>query len=348
MTVPGVGPRPARIMIVGEAPGADEERDGLPFVGASGRLLNQMLARVGLDRTECFITNVIQTRPPANDIEKFCVSRKELPPNYLYPPVKKGKFLSPEFLPELPRLSREIREVNPNVIIAFGNLACWALISNTGIDTLRGAVAPCTLVAGKKVLPSYHPAYVLRDWPVNNTVCLDLLKAKRESEFPEIRRPKRTVAIDPSLADIRLLISKTFKNATHLAVDIETKKDLITCVGFSASPEFALVIPFEDTRQLDGNYWRSYEEEIEAWRLVEELLMLPAVKIFQNGLYDMQFFFKMGLRIRNCCADTMLLHHSLYPEMPKGLGFLGSIYTDESAWKLMHSRSRDEKVKAAE
>jgi len=66
---------------------------------------------------------------------------------------------------------------------------------------------------------------------------------------------------------------------------------------------------------------------------------------YQNGLYDLQYILRMGLRPANCQADTMLLHHSLFPELQKGLGFLGSIYTNEASWKLMReqdSNKRDE------
>lgn len=341
MTVPGVGPKPAKIMFVAEAPGREEEEQGLPLVGASGRLFNQFLARVGISRPECYITNVLQVRPPNNDLDKFCVGKKDLPSTYLYSPVNKGRYLAPEFLPNLHRLAAEVRAVDPNVIVALGNLSCWALMSATGISKLRGAIAPCTLVPGKKVLPTYHPAYVLRSWGDNVVACADLKKAKAEAEFPEIRRPQRRIIIEPSLRDIENWIDAN-KNATHIAPDIETASMMITCIGFAASANEALVIPFRDLRQHDGCYWKTVEEELEAWRLVEQILCLPATKIFQNGLYDMQYLHMQGLRMRNCSADTMLLHHSRFPEMEKGLGFLGSLYSTEASWKLMHKRSKDE------
>ena len=74
--VPPTGPCPARIMIVGEAPGADEVKAMQPFVGASGRELDKMLSEAGIIRADCFITNVCKRRPPANDITNFLLSTK--------------------------------------------------------------------------------------------------------------------------------------------------------------------------------------------------------------------------------------------------------------------------------
>ena len=70
-------------------------------------------------------------------------------------------------------------------------------------------------------------------------------------------------------------------------------------------------------------------------------------KLFQNGMYDLQYIFRWGIKTRNAAHDTMLLHHSLYPEMRKGLGFLGSIYSNEAAWKMM-GRPKADTVKRDE
>ncbi len=64
----------------------------------------------------------------------------------------------------------------------------------------------------------------------------------------------------------------------------------------------------------------------------------PWPLLFQNGMYDLQYLYKMGFRPRACLEDTMLLHHSLFPELQKGLGFLGSVYSNEAAWKLMRKQ----------
>jgi uracil-DNA glycosylase len=341
LTVPGVGPKPCKIMFVAEAPGKEEDEAELPLVGSSGRLFNQTLSLVGISRPSCYITNVIQERPPNNDILKFCVGKKDLPPTYLYSPLAKGKYLHPDYLSSLPRLAKEIREANPNVIVAMGNLSTWALLGAVGISKIRGAVAACSLVSGKKVIPTYHPAFVLRAWHERITFNMDLQKAKRESEFPEIRREERVVAIELDLQDIRNWITENH-DAEIISADIETADGFITCISFAASRSSSIVVPFRDMRKSDGNYWADFDCEVCAWKLVEEILMLPGQKLFQNGCYDLQYLFRTGLTVRNCTADTMLLHHSLYPEMKKSLGYMGSLYCNEASWKLMHRRSGEE------
>jgi DNA polymerase I-like protein with 3'-5' exonuclease and polymerase domains len=76
------------------------------------------------------------------------------------------------------------------------------------------------------------------------------------------------------------------------------------------------------------------------------LLESPVTKVFQNGLYDLQYIYQMGIRPRNCTEDTMLMHHALYPEMKKGLEFLGSVYTNEASWKLMRKHTNQDQIKA--
>lgn len=94
-----------------------------------------------------------------------------------------------------------------------------------------------------------------------------------------------------------------------------------------------MVVPFVDLTLANGSYWGGPEEEFAAWSCVRALLESTIPKVWQNGLYDLQYLSRMGIRPRANREDTMLLHHSLFPEMQKGLGFLGSIYCGESEWK---------------
>jgi DNA polymerase I-like protein with 3'-5' exonuclease and polymerase domains len=171
-------------------------------------------------------------------------------------------------------------------------------------------------------------------------VIADLIKAKLESEHAQINRPAREIIINPNFETIAAFYAQA-KNSKAIAVDIETSRKQITCIGFGISRSLALVIPFVDHRMGDKSFWRSAIEEIEAWRWVQRLLALPTPKIFQNGLYDLQYIRRVGLSITNSLHDTMLLHHAMHPELLKGLGFLGSIYTNEPAWKIMRNRSSD-------
>ena len=171
------------------------------------------------------------------------------------------------------------------------------------------------------------------------------MKAKRESLYPEIRRPPREIWIEPSLDDIRTFISQHITGCRLLSVDIETSGTRVTCIGFAPDNGIALVVPFDDSRQPSGSYWPTREDEVKCWGLVRSILSDSRIpKLFQNGAYDISFLLRAyGIKTLNCAEDTMLLSHALQPEGLKGLGYLGSIYSDEGAWK--HMRKKDETIK---
>lgn len=134
----GVGDRQARLMIVGEAPGAEEDRQGEPFVGRAGRLLNAMLCAVGLDRERVFIANILKCRPPRN--------RDPQPA---------------EVAQCMPYLRRQIELISPALILCVGRIAAQNLLAtDTPIGRLRGSLH--RLETGVPVIVTYHPAYLLR------------------------------------------------------------------------------------------------------------------------------------------------------------------------------------------
>lgn len=337
------GPKDAKIAIVGEAWGEQEALIGKPFQGYSGQELTRMLQEAGLARRDCFLTNVLALRPPNNDMQNLCVKKADCGEGYALPHLGKvGQYLDPQYLSELERLREELEIVRPNLIIALGATACWALLGTNGIGSLRGTVATSSIV-GCKVLPTYHPAAVLRNWAWRPIAIADLIKAKRESAYPEIKRPKRFILVNPTITECREWILANV--GAECACDIETKYGMIEMIGFSANAENAMVVPFWDKAK-GGNYWSSPLLEKDARNVVRSILENPyIVKIFQNGLYDLQYLMKEGYRPRSCLEDTMLYHHALYPEMQKGLGFLGSIYTSEPAWKTMRGKKITEMKK---
>lgn len=331
-----------KIAIVGEAWGEHEERQRSPFVGPSGYELTKMLTEAGIARADCYLTNVFNLRPkPSNDIENLCAAKSDAGAGAQLPPLKAGKYIRPEYLPELTRLYSELSDLRPNIIIALGNTAAWALLRNAGISKIRGAITESPVLTRRKVLPTYHPAAILRQWDLRHVTVLDLMKAKRESEYPEIRRPKRTVFIEPSLADMEWFKTTYLDTAKMISFDIETIGDQIDCIGFGPSAEVAMCIPFIDKRKPNGNYWPTLGEESAAWDFTRRVLGMPQPKCGQNTLYDIHFLWRTyGMFPTNYTDDTMLLHHALHPESEKGLGFLGSVYTDEASWKLMRTRGK--------
>jgi len=166
-----------------------------------------------------------------------------------------------------------------------------------------------------------------------------------ESEFPDVRRPQRIVEIEPEPRDLSAWLPRLL-SADMLSIDIETGAQQIKCVGFGDSKGWSCVVPLVDKRRSDYSYWPDAAAERAAWDFISLVCASDIPKLFQNGLYDVQYLWRYGVPVRNFSHDTMIAHHSLQPEMEKGLGFLGSIYTNESAWKLM--RSRPEELKEDE
>ena len=135
MQIRPTGPCPAKIMIVGEAPGEREVAEGQPFVGFSGQEMSKMLQEAGIMRSECFITNVVRVRPPGNDINAFIAQRKsDISAQHI---MLRDKFVLPAVRDGFELLKREIEMCQPNVIIAFGNVALWALTGQWGITSWR-------------------------------------------------------------------------------------------------------------------------------------------------------------------------------------------------------------------
>lgn len=288
------------------------------------------------------MTNVLALRPPGNKLPALCISKKELPHGYDLPPIARSEYLRPEYLPEIQRLLDEIASIRPNVVIGLGNTACWALLRATNIGSIRGAVTQSEVAGGVKVLPTFHPASVLYQWSQRPIVCQDLMKAHREAQFPEIRRPRREILVSPTLAQVDAWVGHTLtKPPAALACDCETAFGQIKCIGFARSRSEALVVPFVDEARPGWSYWPDAASESMAWALCKRLLESPIPKVFQNGLYDYQYILPLGIKPQALIEDTMLLHHSLFPELPKGLGFLGSIYTGETSWKLMRRHKVD-------
>jgi uracil-DNA glycosylase len=329
-----------KIMLIGEAYGEQEERWQMPFVGPAGHFLNQMLEDVGINRGDCYVTNVFNLRPkPTNDIGNLCGDKTQAIPGR--EPIGSGKYIRAEFAGELKRLADEVADIEPNLIIALGGTAAWACFGRGAISKSRGAVAQS--VWGPKAIATYHPSAVLRDYSLRAITIADLYKARREAEYPDIRRPRRTIVAEPTIRDIELFYAEHVEKAPRLAVDIETiHNKYITMIGFAPRTDLAIVIHFFDPRKPDNVYWQSLDEERAAWRWVQRLCLSPPQKVFQNGLYDLHFLYRRyGIVVRNCRHDTMLLHHALQPESEKSLGFLGSIYCGEPAWKLERKKTID-------
>jgi uracil-DNA glycosylase len=321
------------VMLIGEFWNQDEAQSGVPFTGPSGKLLRAMMHQEGIDFKECYLTTVF--RQQAKDLKSLCGNK--LNGIVGWPAITQGKYIRNEFLPDLQRLIAEVDNVKPSLIIGFGAAPSWALLHTRGIRSIRGSPQYYNSPAHGliKFFPTYSPSAVLRDYSIRPIMLADLEKARRETAYPEIRRPRREIWVEPNLDDLRIFEEKYILPSNDLSVDIETAGDQITMIGFAPSKHVALVVPFVDFEKPSGNYWKTSSDELKAWAWVRRILELKKKVVGQNFLYDTKFLWgKYGLPPLHFTDDTMLLHHALQPEMEKGLAFLGSIYTDEASWKF--------------
>lgn len=348
------------IMIISDYPTARDIRTNTPLSGTTGKLFTSLLHTAQVPIQDCYITHVINEAPSSGKLEEWCMSKREATAiwkemgyqgTYPHKSVASGKYLHPNKLDNLARLRAEIIEQKPNIIIMLGNLPLWALTGEGGIMKERGSVMELNLTptaAPFKAIATYHPSQVMAKWDMGLILRADLAKAARESKFPEVIRKQRFLYLEPSLQDIKDFKRNYLKDAPQFAWDIETipTAEIITCIGFG-TPTHAITIPFYDGRK-GGNYWETAAEEAEAWRLIKSILQLPARKITQNGMYDMQWCWKShGIYPLGDLHDTQLLHHSMYPEMKKDLGTLGSLYTNEISWKNLNPKYKTETKKDA-
>jgi DNA polymerase len=153
----------ARVMLIGEAPGRDEDLEGLPFVGRSGKLLDRMLAAVGLDRTAVYIANIVPWRPPGNRT-----------------PTPQETAIC------LPFILRQIELVDPDILVCLGNPSTQTLLNTKdGITKTRGRWF--TFNAGSReirAIPTYHPAFLLRSPLQKRFAWRDFLAIKKALAAP--------------------------------------------------------------------------------------------------------------------------------------------------------------------
>jgi len=319
--VPPEGPKDAKIAIIGEAPGTWEDRTGRPFMGPAGGVLEHCLHQAGLTRAEVYITNFLKRKPHKNDISPWWQPKKGF--------TKLGKEACEE-------LYEELKEVKANVLVPLGNCPLYALTGLENITKRRGSIYEM-VGTGRKVIPTIHPAACI--WTAargdkgpeggyiwRHFIAHDLLKARKQSAFPEVKLPQREIIIPQSLEEARHWLDH-FRRADRFSFDIEVINYEASMIGFSDHPSRAFVLPFY-------HRWSEQHEAI-LWKDVAGVLANPkSVKVGQNPVFDMSFLaIRNNIIVQGRVEDTMCAHHIMYPDFPKGLDFLVSIYTDEPYYK---------------
>lgn len=330
--VPFLLPRVAYrgILILGEAPGAEEEKVNAPFVGTSGRILARALFESGLVLQEppaypspadmaywwknqgVILANVCPIRPANNDIEHF--GSPDRPRE--------------EIIFGLAILDHLLRTFKPQLVIALGNWPLWAMTSRRGITKWRGSML--TGPHGEMVLPTYHPAAIARMWEWRPIMMQDLRRAAKYLPAGSWPDPGWDFLIRPSFPAAISFLTNILSQldagqSLRLAHDAETRRGHIACWGIATSPQQAICIPFMDLEHPEG-YW-SEEEEIALTDMIRRILQHPnAVNVGQNFAYDAQYTALWWACIPHLEHDTMVMQHVAFAGMPKSLDFLSSLY----------------------
>jgi uracil-DNA glycosylase family 4 len=309
--IPDDGPQDAKILLVGEAPGADEYLERKPFVGESGALLITALNRAGVSRSEVRLANLFHYRPDKNNF--------------------KGILGEKALVDGLKELYAYIETHRPNVIAALGAYPLQFLTGKKGIMKWRGSILSYINDPTIKVIPTIHPAAVLRDHGLYPTFDQDIKRIIADSEFADKRLPVRKFIINPNGLEGEEWTQR-LSQADFLGTDIETIKNSrqILCVGFAPDPTTAVCF---------------ISSNPESRRSIERILASDADKIFQLGTFDTIQLKLNGYEINNGRKarslgrsyfwDTLLAQHILAPELPRSLEYLTSIYTREPYYKTV-------------
>lgn len=308
---------------MGESPGEQEIKEGIPFVGPSGRILDGLLRDAGIVREQCYITNVVNWRPE-HPFESFYTDDSH----------------RSAYDESVRQLHRTISNVNPNVVVCLGEHALRAVTGNEGISKWRGSVV--SGITGHKCIATFHPAAIAREWSFRAATLIDFQRVLVESAFPEIRQQERRLETCRQ-RDSVLEAIKQCGEAEYVTFDIETEANQITAIALSPSnrPDWAVCIPFWFGGS--GSLW-SQEDEVAIWEALRTLLTDSRIgKIGHNVSFDIEFIERsLGWRVGPIAFDTMLGMHCLYPELPKALSFAVSIYTDHPYYKAdLHSKDAE-------
>jgi len=311
-------PSEARVLFIGESPGDDENEQGVPFVGRTGELLDEIFKEVGIPRNSIAVTNTVACRPP----EKR-------------PPVPKEVKACSEFL------LKEIEMLKPSLIVTLGATASKTIFPNLGnITKVRGVFYdhPELLC---KLLPTFHPAYVLKNPTERHLLVEDLSKAAAYMNgsfiIPEpllthyhvIQRRDQLDWIVNQLHENKLWACDTETTS------INTLEAEIFIITVSWKPQTAVL--------LDCRYFRDTPENLSYfWSKVKEVMENDSKKVFHNGGYDLQCFMNHGISVQNYYADTLLMHYLLNEETHHGLEVLAWEYTDFGGYELTLSRYIEE------
>lgn len=318
--LPGLGPRSARIMIVGDAPLAPDDLEAEPFCGVSGNMLDFLLEGTQIDRERVFVTFAVKCRS-LNKVKKD------------KPPSRK------QILACRMHLYEEIKWIKPDVIITMGPTAFQSLSPESGsLESARGFPIRWVYTADGEtreawLLPTFSPMRALKNPDMHVVVKRDLKLAKRiavgDWQMPDLNS---AVQVCTTVEAVERLVEE-LEEAPTWAFDLETEgldftRDGILCFSFGFPDGRSAVIPWLkkwDVGGEDKGTWTDAERK-EVLALVRRAFLSPARKTAHNGKFDLGFLRRLTVAIRAFDFDTLLAHALIDSARPHNLLFVGQWY----------------------
>lgn len=305
----------APIWFIGEAPGADEDQCGVPFVGSSGRELDRMIQLAGIPASACCFTNPYKVRPPQNDLSRFGETG-----------------ISVEQSRE--QFFEEIRAYRPSFIVACGgtplSLLCPATIDSrdkeSKISKWRGSILVAEALDWPHyVIPNFHPAYILREWSDRDVSIFILNRVMEEYNFwkqtgKHMPLPARELISNPSQGEIEDYLHACIASDTPTSLDIELlARRVPICIAASFDRRSAISISLFEG--LPTNLQRT-------WRLLDSILRTKRI-VGQNwSTFDSNWMEALGFNSGvDRLDDTLVRHHILHPELSHKLDMQIMQYT---------------------
>ena len=311
----------APLWFIGEAPGADEDQCGVPFVGSSGRELDRMLSEAGISLSDCCFSNSYKVRPPDNDIER----------------IEETGITHTE---SRAQLLEELHEYKPRFIVPLGGTALQILCGFTidsrdkesKISKWRGSILTSEELRWPHyVIPNFHPAYILREWSDRDVAVFIFRRIAEEWDYLKRNRrhqplPQRELIPNPSFGEAEGYLLECLNHDGPTSCDFELlARKVPICLGFSYRRDSACSISL-----LDGDGYNLAR----LWRLIDKVLRKKRI-VGQNwSTFDSNWAESIGFASGiPLLEDTLVRHHVLHPELSHKLDFQVMQYTREPYFK---------------
>jgi len=321
--IPASGPLGAKLMILGDCPSDSDVRNGQNFSGGIRRELSNICRDAGFYLENCWISNV---------------SKYYITPNHKggkkIPFDIRGHNSGVNIPQQLSELQEEINQLKPNCILALSSSALWALTGKTKIEQLRGSILHGM---STKLVSTYHPQDLLftpnasefTGYYNRQIMVCDFRRAWNQAQFPELVLPQRSLEICQNSSHLSEFLKRHI-DSRYLSVDIESLGNgLPGCVGLAFNKKHGMCVPLWN---FNGMCSLPDADMVQIWYLLDKIFRNYQI-IGQNFNYDRDKMKRLGFIFPNYREDTMMKAFAINPELPKGLAFNTSIYTEEPFYK---------------